>query len=171
MRDDKDLLLEQILLNYDCPVDLGSMIPQFLLSKAISDANFNVAISGDGADELFGGYRRITQYDSQQSDVFDELVHYHLPRLDRLMMANTIELRCPYLSSYVMNIALSLPYSERVNKKHLKNAFRDIVPNEILLRKKEPLKIKDIREDKMSHRLRVIQKFKDTFKQHYLVEG
>jgi len=149
------------------PVDLGSMLPQYLLGRAIRKEGFDVAISGDGADELFGGYRRIAQYDSQYTDIFDELVYYHLPRLDRLMMASTVELRSPFLAPDVVNNALQIPYERRMNKRILKKTFADIVPQAIQARKKEALKIPAIRQDKMSWRLHLINQFKGLAEEMY----
>lgn len=150
---------ETILRTNEGPVDLGSMEAQYLIGQAIRKKEFDVALSGDGADELFGGYRRIDKYDSQQSDVWSELVNYHLPRLDKMMMAHTVELRSPYLARPVVETALGLPYKWRTNKNILKWAFKDILPPEIIARKKEPLKVKEVREDKESHSLRLVQEW------------
>jgi len=160
-------ILNPVLFSNQTPMDLGSMIPQFLLSKAIQKRGYNVAISGDGADELFGGYRRIAQYDSQYTDIFDELVYYHLPRLDRQMMAHTVEIRCPFLAPDVINNALNTPYELRMHKKILKDLFADLVPKPIIDRKKEPLKIKAIHRDKMEWRLSLITKFKKLMEGFY----
>lgn len=137
---DGDYNLESVLNSNDGPVDLGSMIPQYLLAKEIRKHGFDVCLSGDGADELFGGYKRITSYDSQYSDIYHELIYYHLPRLDKMMMAHTVELRCPFLSVPVIANALSLPYKDRINKASLKAEFRGIVPDEIIDRVKQPLR-------------------------------
>lgn len=122
------------------PVDLGSVLPQFTLAQAIKAQGYNVALSGDGADELFGGYRRAREYDSQRSDVFCELVHYHLPRLDRVNMFHRVELRCPFLAPYVVEAALSVPHAQRTEKELLKRAFSDIVPSLVLNREKKALR-------------------------------
>ena len=159
--------LTPALISNQTPIDLGSMLPQYLLGQAIEEEDFHVAISGDGADELFGGYRRIEQYDSQYSDVFDELVHYHLPRLDRQMMAHTVEIRCPFLSPNVMNNALQIPYEFRIHKKILKDTFRNLIPKEIIERKKEPLKIKQIHQNKENWQLFLIDLFKKMMREIY----
>lgn len=152
--------LKKVLIANETPIDLGSMVPQYQLSKALKKAGLNTTISGDGADELFGGYHRINNYDSQFSDIFHELVYYHLPRLDKLMMANTVELRCPYLSRKIIEGALALPYKDRINKLHLKKIFANIVPKPILERKKKALKINEFKKDSIKYRLKLIELFK-----------
>lgn len=122
------------------PVDLGSVHPQACLAKAVAKAGYHVCLTGDGADELFGGYSRSEKYDSQASDVFVELPYYHLPRLDRLMMRSTIELRTPFLAPQVIKAALGLSHYQRQQKKPLKDAFGYLLPMEILNREKKALR-------------------------------
>ena len=128
---------ERALIAMESPIDLGSLYPQYSLCKS---APTTVIITGDGADEVFGGYRRMKEYDSQMSDVFSELPYYHLPRLDRISMFHTKELRSPFLSLKVVRYGLSLPYKERMDKSHLRECYRGILPDEIVDRPKEPLK-------------------------------
>jgi len=157
--DDYDL--DTVLYHNDGPVDLGSMVPQYLLAREIKRHGFSVCLSGDGADELFGGYKRITSYDSQYSDIFHELVYYHLPRLDKMMMAHTVELRCPFLAVSVIEKALSLPYKDRINKKALKESFRGMVPDEIIDRVKQPLR----HRTKRLSRNNLIERYKSMIKE------
>lgn len=125
------------------PVDLGSVVPQWQLGGKVAAEGFHVALTGDGADELFGGYRRATQYDSMLSDALIELPMYHLPRIDRCMMAHTVEARCPFLAPYVVCTALALPWPMRTAKQALKEVFKDLVPKRILEREKKPLRSYD----------------------------
>ena len=144
----------------ESPVDLGSVIPQYHLFDAIKNgSNTRIVISGDGADELFGGYRRINEYDSQQSDIFHELTSYHLPRLDKLSMAHTLELRSPFLNHDIVRFALHLPFEERKNKKILKDTFKGLVPDSVIERKKLALKNPMIVEDQISYRKSVVELF------------
>lgn len=140
----------------DGPIDLGSVIPQYYLFKDIKD---KIVLTGDGADELFGGYRRISQYDSQGSDVFEELPFYHLPRIDRMSMHFTIEARNPFLGHDVVRKALSLPCEQRTHKKILKDEFRGLIPDRIIDRKKEPLKIQAIRDNEHQNRLELVDQY------------
>jgi asparagine synthase (glutamine-hydrolysing) len=144
----------------ESPIDLGSVIPQYYLFDAIrKNSDFRVVISGDGSDELFGGYRRISEYDSQSSDIFDELTYYHLPRLDRMSMAHTIELRNPFLNHDIIRFALSLPLEWRTNKKILKDTFAPILPDSIIERKKEALKNPEIKKNSLEYRYKVVEDF------------
>jgi len=138
---------------HQTPVDLGSTKPQIAMARKLKELTFHAVLTGDGADELFGGYRRAKQYDSQHSDIFCELPYYHLPKLDRTMMDSTIELRAPFLAPNVVKIALETPYVLRNGfKKVLMNAFADMVPDKIIHRAKHPLKTEKIRTDPMAQR-------------------
>jgi asparagine synthase (glutamine-hydrolysing) len=134
------LAYSEAIRDHQSPVDLGSVHPQAILGQAVNKTGYRVCLTGDGADELFGGYSRNEKYDSQSSDVFMELPYYHLPKLDRLMMRYTVELRSPFLSSKVVKAALALPYHQRQNKQPLKEAFKNILPEAILKREKKALK-------------------------------
>jgi asparagine synthase (glutamine-hydrolysing) len=144
----------------ETPIDLGSVIPQYHLFKTIKEnSQHRIVLSGDGADELFGGYSRIHEYDSQSSDIFDELTFYHLPRLDKMSMAHTLELRNPFLNLEIVNFALHLPLEWRKDKKILKDTFGPLLPDEIVNRKKAPLKNPGIKEDKISYRYKAVDLF------------
>lgn len=144
----------------ETPIDLGSVVPQHKLLSAVKE---RIVLTGDGADELFGGYRRIDQYDSQYSDVFEELPFYHLPRLDRASMRFTIEMRNPFLSHDVIKIALALPLCLRTHKQILKDSFRGKLPDTILDRPKLPLKNDELRKDPMAYRKKVVETFSNIF--------
>lgn len=139
---------------HQTPVDLGSVKPQIAMARKLRELGFYAVMTGDGADELFGGYRRAKEYDSQYSDTFCELPYYHLPKLDRTMMNSTIELRSPFLAPAVIRQALEIPYDMRNGeKKVLKQLFSDLVPEAILNRDKHPLKTDAIRKDPMQQRI------------------
>jgi len=144
----------------ESPIDLGSVIPQYHLFKAVKEqTGYRIVISGDGSDELFGGYSRIHEYDSQKSDIFEELSFYHLPRLDKMSMAHTLELRTPFLNLDIVRFALHLPLEWRKDKKILKDTFSPLLPKEIIDRKKIPLKNPQIKEDKIAYRRKAIDLF------------
>jgi asparagine synthase (glutamine-hydrolysing) len=76
-----------------------------------------VVLTGQGADELFGGYpwyRRIIEldgYDEFENRMWDDLKHLYnetLEREDKISMAHGIELRVPYLDPNVIETAFSM---------------------------------------------------------------
>jgi asparagine synthase (glutamine-hydrolysing) len=147
------------------PIDLGSVIPQYHLFEAVKkESGYRIVVSGDGSDELFGGYSRIHEYDSQQSDIFEELTFYHLPRLDKMSMAHTLELRNPFLNLEIVRFALHLPIEWRTDKKILKDTFGPLLPSIIIDRKKEALKNPEIKEDKLKYRQKAVNLFLDVMK-------
>lgn len=138
------------------PVDLGSVAPQIAMSDAIpglrkNDRDLYVFLTGDGADEFFGGYKRNQLYDSRYYDIFTELIHYHNIRLDQIPFNNTIELRTPFQALPLLKYVLGMPYKERKNK----SLFRALANN---WTKKSPLKIED--EDKITKRIKLIEAFR-----------
>lgn len=153
---------DEALAAMEMPVDLGSLYPQYSLFSEVSET---VVLTGDGADEAFGGYRRMLEYDSQLSDIFDELPFYHNIRIDRMSMIHTKECRSPFMSLPVIEYAMSLPYSDRVNKKHLRERYDHILPDRIVNRPKEPLKTDTIRsKNGVQYRKQLVDKWLEGIK-------
>lgn len=156
-----DVSNHEALMVHQSPVDLGSVKPQIAMAKKLRELGFYAVMTGDGADELFGGYRRAKEYDSQMSDMFCELPYYHLPKIDRTMMRYTIETRSPFLAPSICKHAMNTPYVERMGEKTLlKKTFKDIVPQEILDRDKHPLKTEAIRTNPMDNRVALDRLFR-----------
>lgn len=127
------------------PIDLGSLIPQMALASAVKE---DVCLTGDGADEVFGGYGRSERYDSQYSDVYRELVAWHLPRLDRVMMRRCIEVRTPFLARRVVEAALGITHDLRRKKDMLKILFKPDLPKSVLEAPKMPLRTERVQSNR-----------------------
>lgn len=155
-----DVSIDNALDYMQEPLDLGSLFPQVVLSDAIGRRGVNVCLTGDGADEFFGGYGRAMRYDSQWSDVFHELVNYHLPRLDRVMMRNRVEVRSPFLARRVSRIALGLPYAARRDKKVLRNLFRSSLPAGVADRAKKPLRTATVAGNQEANSIMLVDEFR-----------
>lgn len=152
-----DVTLAEALAAFQEPIDLGSLTQQMALAKSIDE---RVCLTGDGADELFGGYGRASVYDSQYSDTFQELPAWHLPRLDRIMMKTCVEVRSPFLARGVVARALGLPWERRRNKNALREMFRDTVREEFLNAPKIPMKTTAVEMSPIEYREIVIAEFK-----------
>jgi len=164
---DQGFDLKEILYYNETPQDLGSMVPQYLLGKAIKESGLGirVIITGDGADELFGGYKRCNPLaDNRYSDLYPELKNYHIPRLDKLMMAHTLEVRSPYLDEKIFSWSSQKSWSEIVNKKPIKQLAKELgLAPEIINRRKMPLKFHQVKDNKLEWRKYIISEFKKSF--------
>lgn len=134
---------------------IRASIPLYLLSMQIKeDTDIKVLLSGEVADEIFGGYlyfHKAPNRDEMQYELVDKvnsLYKYDLLRAHKATLANTIELRVPFADQdfidYVMNID---PKYKMINKNNenniekyiLRKSFdnREFLPDEILWRVKE----------------------------------
>jgi asparagine synthase (glutamine-hydrolysing) len=135
--------------SYDTTTTRAS-IPMYLLAKYIrTKTDIKVIFSGEGADELFGGYlyfHKAPSYSDFQEDthrLLEELYKYDLLRGDRTTSAWGLELRVPFLDASLVSFVAQMDPSHKMPSKHgiekaiLRRAFDGYLPECILFRQKE----------------------------------
>jgi asparagine synthase (glutamine-hydrolysing) len=128
-----------------------SAIPCYFVSRMASE-HVKVVLTGEGADELFGGYsyyKKIHQPDTLRRELrrsVSSLHNINLQRVDRLTMAHSIEARVPFLDVEMIETAQTVPPDLKLRPKNggpavekwiLRKACEDLLPADILWRKKE----------------------------------
>ena len=132
---------------------LGVGMPAYVASEMAYSDGVKVVMSGQGADEIFAGYHRYIQFyidkgEKVQEDLIKDvrnLYHVNLQRDDAVTMANSVELRVPYLDSELVDKALKVPMEYKLDKREdnlRKCILREIasdmgVPPEIVRRPKK----------------------------------
>lgn len=128
--------------------------PMYFLSKAITDLGIKVVLSGEGADEIFGGYLYFrnapTTEDFQKETIerVQKLFTADLLRADKSTMAHGLEARVPFLDKSFLDVSMLIKAEEKqpktyegIEKYILRKAFdtpdTPYLPEEVLWRQKE----------------------------------
>jgi len=123
--------------------------PMYLLARRIKAMGIKMVLSGEGSDEVFGGYLYFHKAPSAR-DFHDETVRkldalhqFDCLRANKSMMAWGVEPRVPFLDSEFLEVAMSMDATAkmagcgRIEKNVLREAFRGYLPDSILWRQKE----------------------------------
>ncbi len=123
--------------------------PMYLLARVIKSMGIKMVLSGEGADELFGGYLYFHKAPNAKS-FHDETVRklsklhlYDCLRANKALAAWGVEGRVPFLDKEFMDIAMRLNPEEkmakngRMEKWILRKAFENYLPASIAWRQKE----------------------------------
>jgi len=123
--------------------------PMFLLARAIKAMGIKMVLSGEGADEIFGGYlyfhKAPTAKDFHEENVrkLDKLHMYDCLRANKSLASWGIEGRVPFLDKEFMDVAMRINpqdkmiSGERMEKWVLRKAFEDMLPESVAWRQKE----------------------------------
>ncbi|MHC1479501.1 asparagine synthase B [Frateuria aurantia] len=123
--------------------------PMYLLARRIKAMGVKMVLSGEGSDEIFGGYLYFHKAPSAEAfheelvRKLDALHSYDCLRANKSMMAWGVEPRVPFLDREFLDAAMSFDASDkmagagRMEKSVLREAFDGALPDEILWRQKE----------------------------------
>jgi asparagine synthase (glutamine-hydrolysing) len=127
------------------PALVRNAVSYHTVCRAVRDAGHKLCLSGEGADEVFGGYDYVWLYPPGERDqaIRRSLVEVHrtyLQMADRASMAATLEVRVPYMDSQFVECCAGMQEASRlregVTKWALRHAFPDALPQAIRLRPK-----------------------------------
>ena len=156
--------------------------PMYLLARVIKSMGIKMVLSGEGSDELFGGYLYFHKAPSAQAfheETVRKLGKLHLYdclRANKSLMAWGIEGRVPFLDKEFMDVAMTINPKdkmitpERMEKWVLRKAFEDLLPESIAWRQKEQFSdgvgyswidtLKQVAEDEVTDEMMVNAKFR-----------
>ena len=102
---------------------IRSSAPMYLMSRKIKAMGIKMVLSGEGADEVFGGYLYFHKAPNAQEfydetvDKLDRLHMYDCLRANKAMSAWGVEPRCPFLDEDFLQVAMNLSPEEKMIKK------------------------------------------------------
>ncbi|MFC4656362.1 MULTISPECIES: asparagine synthase B [Rheinheimera] len=123
--------------------------PMYLMARKIKAMGIKMVLSGEGSDEIFGGYLyfhkapNAKEFHEETLRKLDRLHMFDCNRANKAMSAWGIEARVPFLDKHFMDTAMRLnPQAKmcgggKMEKHILREAFEGSLPKEILWRQKE----------------------------------
>ena len=123
--------------------------PMYLMARYIKAMGIKMVLSGEGSDEIFGGYLYFHKAPNAR-EMHEELVRklsqlhlYDCLRANKSLMAWGVEGRVPFLDKKFLDVAMRVNPQDKmcpgktIEKKILREAFQGMLPDEILWRQKE----------------------------------
>lgn len=123
--------------------------PMYLLARVIRSMGIKMVLSGEGADEIFGGYLYFHKAPSARAfheetvRKLSKLYMYDCLRANKSLMAWGIEGRVPFLDKEFMDTAMRIDPSLKmcpettIEKGVVREAFADMLPESVAWRQKE----------------------------------
>ena len=123
--------------------------PMYLLARVIKSMGIKMVLSGEGADEIFGGYLYFHKAPSAK-DFHEETVRklsklhlYDCLRANKSLSAWGVEGRVPFLDKEFLDVAMRTNPEAKmcpgttIEKKIVREAFADMLPEAVAWRQKE----------------------------------
>jgi len=142
----KDVIYQ--LETYDITTVRAST-PMYLMARVIKSMGIKMVLSGEGADELFGGYLyfhkapNAKEFHEETVRKLSKLHMYDCLRANKSLAAWGIEGRVPFLDKEFMDVAMRLNpkdkmiTEDRMEKWVVRKAFEDMLPESVAWRQKE----------------------------------
>jgi len=123
--------------------------PMYLLARVIKSMGIKMVLSGEGADEIFGGYLYFHKAPNAQAfheETVRKLSKLHLydcNRANKSLAAFGVEGRVPFLDKDFMDVAMRLNPADKmcgggkIEKHILRDTFAHMLPDEVAWRQKE----------------------------------
>jgi len=124
--------------------------PMYLLARVIKSMGVKMVLSGEGADEIFGGYLyfhkapNAEEFHKETVRKLDKLHLYDCLRANKSLAAWGVEGRVPFLDKEFMDVAMRLNPKDKMagsngkmEKWILRKAFEDYLPESVAWRQKE----------------------------------
>ncbi|MCD8399814.1 asparagine synthase B [Tenacibaculum finnmarkense] len=128
---------------------IRSSTPMYLMARVIKSMGVKMVLSGEGADEIFGGYLyfhkapNAEEFHEETVRKLDKLHMYDCLRANKSLMAWGIEGRVPFLDKEFMDVAMRInPQDKMINGQRMekwviRKAFEDMLPESVAWRQKE----------------------------------
>ena len=123
--------------------------PMYLLARVIKSMGNKTVLSGEGSDEIFGGYLYFHKAPSAKAlheetvRKLAKLYQYDCQRANKSLAAWGVEGRVPFLDKEFLDVAMRINPAAKmcpgntVEKKILREAFKDMLPESVAWRQKE----------------------------------
>ena len=123
--------------------------PMYLLARVIKSMGIKMVLSGEGADEIFGGYLYFhkaptaEEFHKETVRKLSKLYMYDCLRANKSLAAWGVEGRVPFLDKEFLDVAMSMPPKYKmcpgktIEKKVVRDAFSDMLPEAVAWRQKE----------------------------------
>ena len=123
--------------------------PMYLLARVIRSMGIKMVLSGEGADEIFGGYLyfhkapNAKEFHEETVRKLSKLYMYDCLRANKSLMAWGIEGRVPFLDKEFLDVAMSIDPALKmcpgntIEKGVVREAFADMLPRSVAWRQKE----------------------------------